>query len=103
MAATIDQRAVGAPDPGAVDNRLSLDPNDPRWKKMLAKWEDGGRYPIKIGSWSGEIDQLSPGEFEIVVGEQEATDADIEAEEEAEPAPKVNRAVRSMMSDEGGY
>lgn len=103
--ASLESRAADGVDPGAVDNRLSLDPNDPRWKKTLAKWEDGERYPIVIGGISLEMDQLSPGEFEIVGGEAEE---DVEDEDEEEPAPakskgyggKVNRAVRSMMDEE---
>jgi hypothetical protein len=100
-----ESRPVGAPDPGAVDNRLSLDPNDPRWKKKLAGWEDGGRYPITIGGIALEMDQISPGEFEIVGGETETPGEESTPTEESEPTGGMmgtpNRAVRGMMADQG--
>jgi hypothetical protein len=102
--ANLQTRSAEGTDPGAVDNRLSLDPNDRRWKKMLAKWEDGGRYHVTIGGISLEMDQLSPGEFEIVGGEaEEEVEGD---DEEAAPAKpksyggKMNKAVRGMMDEE---
>lgn len=103
--AALQSRSPDAPDPGAVDNRLSLDPNDPRWKKTLAGWEDGERYPIVIGGIKLEMDQMSPGEFEIVGGEaEEETEEEDEAPEPKKksyaPSGKMNKAVRGMMDEE---
>lgn len=103
--ASLESRSAEGVDPGAVDNRLSLDPNDPRWKKTLASWEDGERYPITIGGIKLEMDQISPGEFEIVGGEaEEETEEDEEApapkKKSYAPSGKMNKAVRGMMDEE---
>lgn len=83
-------------DPGAVDNRLSLDPGDPRWAKTIAAWADGEDYSVTIG-----LRQISPGEFEITSfgGRKVAA----EPTEEEAPAPptarrygNVNPAVMAM-------
>jgi hypothetical protein len=47
-------------EPGAYDNRLSLDPNDDRWPFVL-DWEDGEEYTVTL-----RIRQISPGEFEVL-------------------------------------
>ncbi len=106
--ASLSTRPADGKDPGAVDNRLSLDPNDPRWKNKLSEWEDGERYPINIGGVKLEMEQMSPGEFEIVGGEAEEETDEEESAADEEPEPKtksygnwkMNRAVRGMM-DEG--
>lgn len=51
----------GAPaEAGQIDNRLSLDPSDTRWQKLLGGWDDGGEYTVTM-----TINQISPGEFEV--------------------------------------
>lgn len=92
-------------DPGAVDNRLTLDPGDKRWSGLLKKWEDGEDYSITV-----KARQISPGEFEVMSLKAKATPTD-EPPEPAEeddddddkPAPrkrgKVNKAVREMAYD----
>lgn len=64
---------------GALDNRLSLNPNDPMWKDKVGEWEDGQEYNVTL-----KVRQISPGEFEVVG--MEGGDA---AEEAAEPADTV--------------
>lgn len=90
-------------DPGAQDNRISIDPNDTRWAALLATWGDGGEYEVKA-----KIRQISPGEFEVteLTGEEGETDATSGAEETGEPAAPQgglgyrNPAVASL-GDEG--
>jgi hypothetical protein len=48
-------------EPGAVDNRLSLDPNNPSWSDAIANWEDGKEYSVEV-----RLRQMSPGEFEVL-------------------------------------
>jgi len=91
------------PDPGAVDNRLSLDPGDPRWSKTIKGWEDGTDYTLKL-----KLRQMSPGEFEVVgldgaESESESDAADVEEDKAEEKMPmkpgKVNRAVMAMEEE----
>jgi hypothetical protein len=48
---------------GESDNRLSLDPNDPAFD-FTKEWEDGRNYTVKLS-----IAQVSPGEYEVLSGE----------------------------------
>lgn len=93
-------------EPGALDNRLSLDPNDPRWGEKISEWENGQEYTIQI-----RVRQVSPGEFEVVgmkgsgavnyagqaaMDEEEEIETEEEApmSQEAEAAnPRVNRGI----------
>lgn len=89
------QTATGAEtDASALDNRMALDPNDPRWADTVGEWEDGQEYNVKA-----TIRQVSPGEFEVTslseVGGKEASPATDETETEGGPNP----AVKSMMED----
>ena len=104
--ASLNSRVAEAPDPGAMDNRLSLDPNDPNWKEAIADWEDGEEYTLTV-----KAIQISPGEFEVteVTPEEESPAEDAAPVEEAEPAPmkgkgmmrgKVSKPVRDMMAEE---
>lgn len=92
-----DSRADGASEPGAVDNRLSLDPSDKRFA-FAADWEDGARYTVTL-----VVDQISPGEFEVVSGSGEAQEGapaeEAEGEEEAAPTT-VRKSVKKMMDEE---
>ncbi len=47
-------------EPGSVDNRLSLNPSDPKWADKIDAWEDGQKYTVTL-----TVTQLSPGEFEV--------------------------------------
>lgn len=58
-------------EPGAVDNRLSLIPNE----FGVDGWEDGKTYEISL-----KVRQISPGEFEVI----ERTDSEEEEPEEAQ-------------------
>jgi len=50
--------AMPSNEPGAEDNRLSLNPSDEQWSETLNAWEDGQCYKVEL-----EIEQMSPGEF----------------------------------------
>jgi len=98
----LESRPADNSDPGAVDNRLSLDPNNVDWADEIADWEDGSEYTLTI-----KVTQISPGEFEVneVTPEAESESEDTAPEEEEEPmmkgktGGKVNKAVRNMMSE----
>ena len=77
-------------DPGTIDNRLSLDPSDDRWKGYVDEWEDGKSYTV-----TAKITQISPGEFEVVEIE-DAKPAD--AAEEAKPGEDAAEAAPSEIS-----
>jgi hypothetical protein len=95
--------AAQVKDPGAEDNLLSLDPNDPNWAEEIAEWEDGQEYDLDV-----KVRQISPGQFEVL---QAVPKSESPAEEENEPetptppprtgGPKVRKAVSQMMMDEG--
>lgn len=104
MSATDPQRGQMMNDEaGELDNRLSLNPNDDRWKSTLGAWKDGEKYTVTLS-----IQQVSPGEFEVV--SLEAQEAPTEpAEEETEsgaPAAKAgptypNPAIQKELEAEG--
>jgi hypothetical protein len=107
MATTLspDPRVADGTDPGAEDNRLSLDPNNPDWKDAIADWEDGEEYTLTV-----KARQISPGEFAVieVTPETESSDEESDTEEEAEPMPmkrrgmmggRVSKPVRDMMAE----
>jgi len=107
MATTLspDPRVSDGTDPGAEDNRLSLDPNNPDWKEAIADWEDGQEYELSV-----KVRQISPGEFEVieVTPESESSDEEAAPEEESEPMPmkgksmmggRVSKPVRDMMAE----
>lgn len=87
-------------DPGAVDNRLTIDPNG-NWGAKVTAWEDGEEYDVKL-----RIRQLAPGEFEVIsltsYGDTEAPEPETEdaAEEEAlkTPEAKMSKAPRGMIN-----
>lgn len=95
-----------ADDPGAYDNRMSLNPNDPKYKSTLAEWEDNQTYTFERVT----VRQISPGEFQVISatpGEpaspsegQAATETEPPADEGAEEAgggEGENPAMRKMM------
>lgn len=95
-----DSRSGSGTEPGAVDNRLSLDPNDKRWAKILAAWEDGETYKVTL-----EINQMSPGEFEVNSVEEEGGEAEPDEGSDTEETSdtggaKVNKSVKKMMDEE---
>jgi len=103
--ASLESRSADGTDPGAVDNRLSLDPSHPDWKDEIEDWEDGEEYDLKV-----KVRQLSPGEFEVLEvkpqGDEESSDEEGE-DEDAEEEPvkgkgytgKVSKPVRGMMEE----
>ena len=93
-----DVRSADGIDPGSIDNRLSLDPNNPEWVDTIAKWKDGEAYQI-----TATVTQISPGEFEVtsIASESEPSEDEEGADDEMEPSPGPNRAVRRMMMNEG--
>lgn len=86
---------------GAVDNRLSLNPNEEPWASKIKNWKDGERYKLSdLGN--ADILQISPGEFEVVKGEdsevagaKEPTGDDAATEK---PASYDNPAIAKMMA-----
>lgn len=85
---------------GAVDNRLTLNPNDPLWADTIKDWKDGERYGL---AELGNVDllQISPGEFEVVKSDEPqgaAETNDAAAADAGASAPAYgNPAVAKMM------
>jgi hypothetical protein len=83
--------ASAGTEAGAVSNRLSLDPSE---FPDTQNWEDGKEYTLTV-----KVNQISPGEFEVI----EATADESPAEEAEEPAPmpmkgkSKNPAVAGLM------
>lgn len=83
-------------EPGAVDNRLTLNPSD---FPQISKWKDGQTYSLDdLGDVT--LTQISPGEFEVF-----ATFEEEEPESEDVETPKKkdsykNPAVASMAEEE---
>lgn len=69
---------------GESDNRLSLDPNDSAFD-FVKEWEDGRNYTVKL-----TITQVSPGEYEVLSGEDMTG-----------PAEKVPEGRRGAMGVAG--
>jgi hypothetical protein len=98
----------GAPasteEPGAVDNRLSLDPSADEFKGYVDEWEDGQEYVITL-----KATQISPGELTVTeiqdakpAGDAEAKPGDEEAGEP--PATEIdtttdNPAIKNLMKE----
>jgi hypothetical protein len=71
-----------AGESGALDNVLTLNPNDPRWPAVL-EWKDDATYTFT----NVKVRQVSPGQFEVVsaeVGEDKEMPAEDEAAQRAE-------------------
>ena len=88
-------------EPGELDSRLTLNPNDERWSDSIEDWEDDKEYSMTV-----KARQISPGEFEVLdITDAEAYEepAEEEAEEPAKPAnpsktnknPAVNALINS--------
>ena len=94
--------AAQVQDPGTIDNRLSLDPSDERWKDKLAALADGEPFTITL-----KCSGISPGEAEVtdVVDVQAGDGAEPKPgdDEAAEPAPDAsetdNPAVANLMKE----
>lgn len=84
-------------EPGGQDNRLSLDPSNPKWSDTVGAWKDGKKYTLKV-----EVRQISPGEFEVTdakaTDESEPDDSDTEesAEESSNDGYTGNPALRDL-------
>jgi hypothetical protein len=72
-------------EPGAVDNRLSLNPD---MFPEIKDWEDGKSYDITVGSTKTTMTQISPGEFEVEPPVEEGTSNGDEEVTTAESLPK---------------
>lgn len=82
-------------EPGAVGNRLSLDPNDDRWSSTVGEWADGETYNLNM-----KVRQISPGEFEVVSAKPtESEPADEPPAEEEEEAPPVTPRRKGAYSN----
>lgn len=99
---SLESRTGSEVDPGAIDNRLSVNPNDPNWKDEIAGLEDGEECELRIPARV-----ISPGEFAVLGLSVESKVAEEEEDEEAEPPMAkngksgVSKAVQSMMAEEG--
>lgn len=92
-----------AQEPGEVENRLSLNPNDPDFVDTIGDWEDGNEYTLS----NVKVRQISPGEFEVLsvdsgsassAEDAEASpDAENAMEDQSEMGMSDNPAVRRMM------
>lgn len=60
----MDASIAAAPDvePGAVENRISLNPNDPEFQSVVGDWENGNFYTLN----DVRVEQISPGEFKVI-------------------------------------
>lgn len=67
---------------GALDNVLTLNPNDPRFEATIKNWKDDGVYQIT----GGQIRQVSPGQFEVI---------DLKFGDNAEPPIEEEAAQRA--------
>jgi hypothetical protein len=93
-------------EPGAEDNRLTIDPSDPRWAKTIADWKDGASYTLS----SVKVQQMAPGDFRIVgfqvsqepESPEEAAEADGGAanDQSNSSAGYPNPAVQRLMDDD---
>ncbi len=85
---------------GAQDNLLSLNPNDPRWQKVVGDWEDDKSYKNVVV----DLRQISPGEYEVTrlkaagVPAEEETPAEDASEPGEETDQGTTEAEPAMMS-----
>lgn len=87
-----------AEEPGAVDNRLSLNPDA---FPVIKEWEDGEEYALTDLPAGTKLRQISPGEFEVVAPVESGAETD---DEDVQPMKKVpgkpNSAVVAMADEE---
>lgn len=94
-----------AQEPGEVENRLSLNPNDPDFVDTIGDWEDGNEYTLS----NVKVRQISPGEFEVLSmdsgtpsddaeSSEASPDAENPSEDQSEMGMSDNPAVRRMMT-----
>ena len=89
-----------AEEAGAEDNLLHLDPNDPTFE-FASEWKDDQEYNVNL-----KVRQISPGEFEVISGEEgDAVEGETKDEgaaetgEEAAPgANGRNPAIREAIA-----
>jgi hypothetical protein len=92
--------STGAGEAGAVENKITLNPNDPRWKDTVGEWKDGEEYSFE----HVKVRQISAGEFEVLSadvegGEQKPdveTEASQRASEKSENPEYDNPAVENL-------
>lgn len=97
----IDEPA--GPEPGELDNRLSLTPSQ---FPAVKGWKDGETYELSDLGEGVKLRQISPGEFEVVpppggtvAGEEEDEEATPAAPAAKTPLRPGKRAVTSMMEE----
>lgn len=74
--------AAGTREPGEVSNRLSLDPSA---FPITQAWEDGKEYTLVV-----KVNQISPGEFEVLEATENGATEEAEPVEETEAMPMMN-------------
>lgn len=82
-------------EPGAVENRLSINPAD---FPEIEDWEDGQSYEIKIGGTKTRMTQISTGEFEVEAPRQQSPDDDVQQQPKRTPR-STNPAVASLIEE----
>lgn len=86
-------------DAGMMDNRLSLNPNEPAFRDVLAEWEDGGEYALTDLPEGTMLRQISPGEFEVMPpAEGEVAETEEEPVGAAQKRKPRNPAVANLIS-----
>lgn len=85
-------------EPGSVDNRLSLDPSDPKWSDLIGSWKDGEEYDLKL-----KVSQISPGEFEVMdvndEGGEKSPDDEMGEGEDMGGSTSENPALKKLMGE----
>ncbi len=86
---------------GQLENRLSLNPGDKRWASTIDGWDDGKKYTVKA-----VVQQVSPGELEVLSIEEmpqaddesaETDEAPADDESESPDTQPENKAVAGLM------
>ena len=87
-----------ADEPGAVDNRISINVNDVIFNPEVKDWKDGERYKLSdLGNV--ELMQIAPGEFEIVKSDEAEPTEEVSPAAETEEKPGYdNPAIAKMMA-----
>lgn len=83
---------------GALDNVLTLNPNDNRWPEVL-EWKDDATYAFK----NVRVRQVSPGQFEVLSAEVEKEMETPAEDQTAERASEKLPETPTRMGGDGGY
>ena len=71
--------SMGTGEAGAVENKLVLNPNDPKWKDTVGQWKDGEEYTLT----NVRVRQVSAGEFEVLSADAQGGEQKPDVESEA--------------------